>query len=251
LRLKRFNEVNLVLSGGAARGIAHLGVLQALKEKGIKVKRVSGVSAGAIVAVLLGAGYEPLEILKLVKEVRWLNLFKFKPPGLGFIGWEKARSFFNELVAAKRLEELSLPVNLCAVDLLEGKPLYFSEGPLPELLFASCAIPGVFEPVRYRRRLLVDGGLMNNLPVEPLEGYPEPVLCVDVLPVSKEKRVNNYFQLIIRSFFLAVRANSEKRRRYCDFLVEPPVLSFSPLDVRKADELFKVGYEAALKALPD
>jgi len=246
--LKRFKEVNLVLSGGAARGIAHIGVLKALEDLGVKVKRLSGVSAGAIVSVFYGAGYSPEEMLKLVEEVSWLKLFKFKTPKWGLIGWEKAEAFLKETLRVERFEELRLPVSLCAVDLHRGKPLYFSRGELLPALFGSCAIPGIFEPVRYGDYLLVDGGVMNNLPVEPLEPFSEPLLCVDVLPVSEEKNIRGLLHVLIRSFFLAVRSNSEKRRRFCSLLIEPPVEGFSPTDVKKARQLFEAGYEATLKA---
>ncbi len=249
--MKKFKEVSLVLSGGAAKGIAHIGVLKALEELGIEVKRLSGTSAGAIVSVFYAYGYSPPEMMEILEGVNWLKLFKLKPPKFGLIGWERAGTFLKSYIKVGRIEELGKPVSLCAVDLYTGRPLYFSEGELEPLLFGSCAIPGIFEPVRYGDYLLVDGGIMNNLPVEPCEEYEEPIICVDVLPITKEEKIRNIFDVLVRSFFLAVRSNSERRRKHCDLVITPDLSDISPLDVRKAKEIFLRGYLDTLRVLKD
>lgn len=249
--MKRFREVSLVLSGGAAKGIAHIGVLKALEELGIKVNRLSGTSAGAIVAVFYSYGYSPEEMLEILEEINWLKLFKFKPPRIGLIGWEKAQNFLKEYIPVNRLEELRKPTTLCTVDLYSGRPLYFSKGDLVPILFGSCAIPGIFEPIRYGDYLLVDGGIMNNLPVEPCEEFDEPIVCVDVLPITQERKVRNLFEVLVRSFFLAVRSNSERRRKHCDLVITPELGDFSPLDVKKAKEIFMRGYKDTLRVFKE
>lgn len=247
--MKNFKKVNLVLSGGAAKGIAHIGVLKALEELGIEVKRLSGTSAGAIVSVFYAYGYSPGEMMEILENINWLRLFKLKPPRYGLIGWERAHTFLKKYIKVEKLEELNKPVSLCAVDLYTGQPLYFSKGELAPLLFGSCAIPGIFEPVRYGGYLLVDGGIMNNLPVEPCEEYEEPILCVDVLPITREEKIRNIFDVLVRSFFLAVRSNSERRKKYCDLVITPDMSDISPLDVRKAKEIFLRGYLNTLRVL--
>lgn len=249
--MKNFKEVNLVLSGGAAKGIAHIGVLKALEELEIGVKRLSGTSAGAIVSVFYAYGYSPDEMMEILESVNWFRLFKLKPPRYGLIGWERAYAFLKNYIKVEKIEELKKPVSLCAVDLYTGRPLYFSKGELAPLLFGSCAIPGIFEPVRYSNYLLVDGGIMNNLPVEPCEEYEEPILCVDVLPITREEKIRNIFDVLVRSFFLAVRSNSERRKKYCDIVISPDLSDFSPLDVRKAREIFLKGYQDTLRVLKD
>ncbi len=249
--MKSFKEVSLVLSGGAAKGIAHIGVLKALEELNIKVKRLSGTSAGAIVAVFYAYGYSPDEMMEILESINWFRLFKLKAPRYGLIGWERAYTFLRKYIAVEKLEELKKPVNLCAVDLYAGKPLYFSEGELAPILFGSCAIPGIFEPVKYKNYLLIDGGVMNNLPVEPCEKFREPIVCVDVLPITKERKIKNIFDILVRSFFLAVRSNSDKRRNHCDLVITPDLTDYTPLDVRKAKEIFLRGYEDTLRVFKD
>ncbi len=247
--MKNFKEVSLVLSGGAAKGIAHIGVLKALEELNIKVKRLSGTSAGAIVSVFYAYGYSPEDMLEILESVNWFKLFKLKAPRLGLIGWERAHKFLMEYIKAERLQELKKPVSLCAVDLYTGKPIYFSEGELAPILFGSCAIPGIFEPIRYKNYLLIDGGIMNNLPVEPCEKHKEPIICVDVLPITSEEKIKNIFDVLVRSFFLAVRSNSDRRKKLCDLVITPELTNYTPLDVKKAREIFLRGYKDTLRVL--
>jgi len=128
-------------------------------------------------------------------------------------------------------QELKKPVSLCAVDLYTGNSLYFSQGELAPILFGSCAIPGIFEPVRYQDYLLVDGGIMNNLPVEPCEKFKEPIVCVDVIPITQQEKIKNMLDVLVRSFFLAVRSNSERRKKHCDVVITPDLFNYTPLDV--------------------
>ncbi|GAB6066574.1 patatin-like phospholipase family protein [Aquifex pyrophilus] len=249
--MRKFEEINLVLSGGAAKGIAHIGVLKAINELGIRVRALSGVSAGAIVSVFYASGYSPEGMFSLLKRVNWLKLFKFKPPLKGLIGWEKAIRFLEEVLPYRRIEKLEIPTYICATDLYSGRALYLSEGSLIPALLGSCAIPGIFEPVEYKNYLLVDGGIVNNLPVEPFQESGIPTVCVDVLPIEPEKDIKNILHILLRSFFLAVRSNSEKRKEFCDLVIVPELEEFTPLDVRKADQIMERGYIKALEVLSE
>ncbi len=242
-------RVNLVLSGGAARGIAHIGVIKALEDLGFKIKALSGSSAGAIVAVFYAYGYSPEDMLCLVKETRWLGLFRPKIPRSGLFSLSKSEKYLRGLIKVERIEELSKKVFICATDLLSARPLYFNKGEIFPVLLGSCALPGIFEPVHYSKYVLVDGGVMNNLPVEPFERYRTPKIGVDVNPVEKIKNTGNIVNVLVRSFFLAVRSNVDKRKELCDLVITPDIVSFSPLDVRRADELYRLGYEKALRLL--
>ena len=242
-------RINLVLSGGAARGIAHIGVLKAVEELGFKVNALSGVSAGAIVSVFYSQGYSPEEMLELVKKTRWLSLFTPKIPRSGLFSLKRAEKLLNELIDVDRIENLPKRVYICTTDLLSAKALYFHRGELVPILLGSCALPGIFEPVKYHRYVFIDGGIMNNLPVEPFERYKTPKVGVDVNPVEEVNRVGNIVGILMRSFFLAVRSNIDKRKELCDLVITPDIVGFSPLDVRKADELYKLGYQKAMKSL--
>lgn len=244
-------RVNLILSGGAARGIAHIGVIKALEDMGFKVRALSGSSAGAIVAVFYAYGYTPEEMLDMVKETRWLTLFTPRIPRSGLFSFSRAEKLLKKLLRTERLEDLGRKVYVCVTDFLSARSLYMSKGDLAPILLGSCALPGVFEPVRYRDYVFVDGGVMNNLPVEPFEKLKTPKVGVDVNPVERVEKVGGVVNVLLRSFFLAVRSNADKRRELCDVVITPDILSYSPLDVRKADDLYRLGYEKTVEKMRD
>lgn len=242
-------KVVLALSGGAARGVAHIGVLKALEEAGFEISALSGSSAGALVAAFYGSGYTPEDMLKIVKEIRWFSVLRPTFPRRGFISWKRAEEVLRDLLSVDRIEDLRLPVFICATDLLTARSVYFQEGDLVPILLGSCALPGIFEPVRYGDYLLIDGGVMNNLPVEPLVGFKGIKVGVDVNPIEDVEDVKGIFRVILRSFFLAVRSNVEARKDLCDLVIVPNLIRFSPLDIGKAEEIFRVGYEETIKTV--
>ncbi len=242
-------RVNLVLSGGMARGIAHIGVLKALGELGIEVKALSGVSAGAIVSVFHAVGYTPEEMVKILKNTRWLSIFRLKVPRRGLFSLKRAERELRKYIDYEYLEELPLKVHICATDFLEGKPVYFSEGELFPILLGSCALPGVFEPVKYKSYLLVDGGIVNNLPVEPFRKSKLKLIGVDVNPTNRVKRARGIVHILARSFLLAVRSNVDKRKEACDVVIVPDIAEFSPLDINKIDQLYELGYRKTIEEM--
>ena len=244
-------HINLVLSGGAARGVAHIGVLKAAEEVGLDINAISGSSAGALVGVFYAEGYSPKEMLNVVKRTRWLRLFRPRISRRGLFSLSKAEAYFRRFVDKERVEELGKRVFICCTDLLSARPIYFSEGELLPVVLGSCALPGIFEPVSYGDYLLIDGGVMNNLPVEPLQSLKGLKIGVDVNPVEKVNSPGNIVNILLRSFFLAVRSNVESRRDACDVVIVPDIFGYSPLDIGSADELFAIGYEAGIKVFRD
>jgi len=242
-------RVNLVLSGGAARGIAHIGAIKAFEELGIKIKALSGSSAGALVAVFYASGYTPEEMLSLVKRTRWITLFRPRIPRKGLFSLSNAEKKLRNLIEVDRIEDLPVKTFVCVTDFLKAKPLYFDRGDLIPILLGSCALPGIFEPVTYKDFVFIDGGVMNNLPVEPFERYKTLKVGIDVNPIEEVEDVGNIVNVLLRSFFLAVRSNVDKRKELCDVVITPDILSYSPLDVRKADDLFRLGYEKTLRVM--
>ncbi|MFN3814374.1 MAG: patatin-like phospholipase family protein [Aquificaceae bacterium] len=242
-------RVKLVLSGGAARGIAHIGVLKALEELGVDVIRVSGVSAGALVGAFYCSGYTPEEMLKIVKSKDWLKTIRPRVPKYGLFSFSRAERFLREHLEIERIEQLTKKLYICVLDIKSGKTFYFDSGELYPLLLGSCALPGIFEPVRYRDHLLVDGGITNNLPVEPLLNTEGLLVGVDVNPTNSMENVRSIAHIIIRSFLLAVRSNVDKRKELCHIIIEPKLQGFSTIDLWKADELYKAGYIEAKRVI--
>ena len=238
-------QIGLALSGGGARGIAHLGVLAAFDELQLPVAQLAGVSSGAIASAFYAAGFSPREILRLLMST---NVFRLTRPAFsrfGLLHLDAVEQLLaRHLGTALRFEDLSRPLTLVATDLMAGESVYFSTGPLLPPLLASSAVPIVYRPVEYQGRQLVDGGLLNNLPVEPLLGRSEMrVVGVNCNPINSEARIPNFRRLIERTLHLAINANTASRKSQCHLLLEPPELRhYRPLGYRRGPELFDIGY---------
>ena len=241
--------LGLALSGGGARGIAHLGVLAALEELQLPVARLAGVSSGAIASVFYAAGFPPREILRLLLAT---NVFRLTRPAFSRFGLLRLDAveqlLARHLGSSINFEDLRLPLTLVATDLMAGESVYFSAGPLLPPLLASSAVPIIYRPVEYQGRQLVDGGLLNNLPVEPLLGHAGlRVVGVHCNPINPQARIPNFRRLIERTLHLAINANTAARKSQCHLLLEPPALRhFRPLGYKRGPELFDIGYRYAL-----
>lgn len=170
------HHLNMALSGGGARGIAHLGVLAALDELGLPVGALAGASSGAIAATFYAAGFAPREVLKLLQNTSIPRLTRPVFGRNGLLGLEAvgqllARHLGDNLC----FEDLQRPLTLVATDLEAAESVYFNAGPLLPPLLASSAVPILYRPIEYQGRRLVDGGLLNNLPVEPLLPWARPL----------------------------------------------------------------------------
>ncbi len=240
--------MSLAFSGGGARGIAHLGVLAALDELALPVGRLAGVSSGAIAGAFYAAGFAPREILRLLLGTNITRLTRPVFSRHGLLGLDAVEHLLGKhLGATLTFEDLRLPLTLVATDLVAGESVYFSQGPLLLPLLASSAVPILYRPVQYQGRLLVDGGLLNNLPVEPLLGHAGPVVGVHCNPINPEARLPTLRRVVERTLQLAINANTAARKVQCALLLEPPQLyNYRPLDYRKAAELFEVGYRYTL-----
>lgn len=242
-------RVGLALSGGGARGIAHLGVLKAFDELGIKISMISGVSSGAIAGVLYAAGFTPDQILSLIKE---LSVFKIVRPAFGKVGLmhleEVEKLYIRHLGAGITFEDLNIPVVVSTTEMNEGVTAYFSSGELIKPLLASSAVPILYHPILFQGKLLSDGGLINNLPVEPLFENCDVKIAVHVNPINHQAQVTTIRAMVERTVLLAINNNVKLRMHMCDMLIEPQELKYYRLtNFRKADELFNIGYEHAMK----
>ncbi len=238
-------RIGIVLSGGAVRGFAHIGVLMALEEKGIIPQYVSGTSAGSIIGAFYCAGYTPSQLFEIAEEINFLahirpnivpkkSLFKI-------VNLDKT---LKKYIKQTNIEDLPKPFFVGISNLSDGVPEYWDKGDITTALLCSSSLPFFFEPVCVNGKLYVDGGLMNNLPVEPLIDKCDYIIGVEVNPLWKEKNLNNIVSISLRSFYLAIRSNIEVRKRYCNVFIQPPSLSKIGLfELWKWKEAVKIGYE--------
>jgi len=174
--------IGISLSGGGARGIAHIGVLQALLENGIRPQIFSGSSAGALVGLFYSAGYSPAEIMDVVKKSSLFKIFGF---GIGTSGLSDL-SYLEKLIIEKiphnRFEQLPIPFYAAASNITDGFCEYFNTGLLSQVVVASCSIPLVFKPARFNNKTYIDGGFFDNLPIKPIRPLCEKLIAVNVNP---------------------------------------------------------------------
>jgi NTE family protein len=243
-------KTGIVLSGGAARGFAHAGVLQALNEEGIFPDVVSGVSAGAIVGAFYCAGYNPEEILKLFSEKGMLNLVKPSMPKHGFFKMTGLEELLEEHIPAKTFEELNIPLYITATNFHTGQPQYFHSGLLAQCVVASSSIPIVFLPTIIDQVAYLDGGLVDNLPIEPIRGRCEQIIGVHVNPIGYVDQLEGMSKIAERAFHLAVGGNLDRKIPQFDIFIEPMALrNYGLMDVKKGKEMFGIGYRETKKIL--
>jgi NTE family protein len=242
-------KIGLALSGGGIRGISHLGVLKALSEHNIPIAHISGTSSGAITGVFFAAGYHPDEILELIMKSKIVKLLRPTISKFGFLKMDLLQKLFDEHLPVKTFEELQIPVTVSATLLENAQTHYFSSGPISGPLLAASCVPIMFKPVEINGKLYMDGGIVNNLPVEPLL-HCDKILGSLTNPIAENFVPSSIRTMIERTLLIAVNTNTYSRREKCDYILEPEglkpmrVFSFS-----KTREIFQIGYEYTLSRM--
>jgi len=242
--MKNKIKTGLVLSGGGVRGFAHLGVMKALNEYGIYPEEISGVSAGAIMGALIADGHTPEQILAYFTEKRVLKYLDISIPKRGLLKLSGLARVLKVHLKAKTFEELNMPLHVCVSNLNNGKPEYFSKGKLLKIVLSSATIPILIIPLEINKVTYVDGGLLNNLPVEPFLDRAEKIIGIHVNPIGYRKDFNSLVKIAERCFHLSVLNNIKERKEKCNIFIEPQGLKkYGTLDVTKAEEIYNIGYK--------
>ena len=235
----------IVLSGGGARGFAHLGVLQALNEAGVFPDVISGTSAGALVGVLYCDGYTPKEILKMMNTGSRLNFMRPALPRYGVLQISGIVKILEQNLRAKNFSDLKIPLYVAATDLNHGLIKYFSEGELLNPVIASASIPVLFNPVIINDIHYVDGGVMDNMPIHPIENDCRFMIGSFVNPTGYISKFGSLIDIAERAFMLNMYKEALEKSGKFDLYIAPEELrSYSILDPEKAEEIFNIGYSA-------
>jgi len=243
-------KVGIVLSGGGIRGIAHLGVLKALINAGIKFSHISGTSAGSIVGAFYAAGIDPEEGLQIFMKTKLLRFIRPAVGSLGLIGIEHTSNLLKTFFPDDKIENLNIPLTIAATNFSEGKLVYFSKGPLIRAIQASCCLPGIFRPIMIDGQMYVDGGILNNFPVEPLLNNCDFIIgssCNHLKPVSS---ITNITGLMGRAGLMTINKDMEQKAAFCNLLIEPKGMGeISTFDMKKAETIYWLAYEETLKTI--
>lgn len=237
-------KIGLALSGGGARGFAHLGVLKALEEFDVKIDCLSGTSAGSIVGAFYAHGYTPEETLEILVGAGILKSVRPAWSWTGLLSLDGFKETLRKHLPGNSFESLKRPLTIAATEIRLGKIVYFSEGELIPAIIASSSIPAIFDPVHYRDNVYIDGGVLDNLPVRPLVGKCDFIIGVHSNAIGEKFDIKSAKEVTVRSLLMAINVNTSISKTHCNIVIEPPDLgSYSPLDISKARELFDIGYQ--------
>lgn len=247
------DSLGLALGGGAVHGAAHVGVLRALAELGLKPDRISGTSIGAMVAALYAFGVPLDEIEDSARSLKWMDISRLRWGNLGLLSNEGiADVLHRHIPKGARLEEAQIPLTVVAVDIANGEKCLLSEGDLVSAVAASTAIPGIFAPVRQGDRYLVDGGLLENVPVSPLrQAGVDRIIAVDLSAKESLRPPEGLLDVITNAVSLMIKTTSRQYLDEVDLIIAPEIDGISAVDVAEIPRLIDIGYDAARSALVD
>jgi NTE family protein len=246
-------RIGLALGGGFARGIAHAGVLDVFEKNGIPIHCIAGVSAGSIVAAAYASGVAPAEIAQAGCHLRFGDLGSWTLCRIGFMASERMKRFLERLLKRYRFEEMHIPLGMIATDLCAGQPVAFRDkGDVFMPIRASCAYPGLFQPVRHEGRLLVDGAVTMEIPALLARQLGATRVISVYLPAQSEARPPRHvFEVVNRCFQILHERSEEGWRAASDLVIAPEVREVAWDGFGCGPELLKAGQEAALAALPE
>jgi len=246
-------KIGLALGAGGAKGLAHIGVLQVLREAEIPIHLLAGASIGAVIGASFAAGADPSLMAKLAVNLNQSFFIDVSLPKLGLLKGDKVTEIIRLLAHNKTFAQLDIPLAVVATDIERGQRVVIKEGDVATAVRASASIPGIFKPVRYNDCLLVDGAVMERLPVTVLkEMGADYIIGVDVKSWAAERlEVNNIYEVIMQSIEVLENEVCRKYLELADFLICPNVSKIGTLEFSKAEECIAIGRQAALAKVED
>lgn len=241
-------KIGLALGGGVARGLAHIGVLQALTDLGIEVDMIAGTSSGSIIGALFAAGYPPNGIAEVARGTVWRDLGHLVVPRHSLLGADRLERRLEMLLRGQSFADLRLPFAAICTDLYSAEKVVVNSGPVSPAVRASCSMPGIFPPVEWEDKLLVDGGTVENVPVPTVrEMGADFVIGVDLYAdIAKVQQVEGIMGVLMRNFEIIHRFHSQADSQQADIRIEPRLAGESLIDLSRVDTYIKVGFEAAM-----
>lgn len=244
-------KIGLTLGGGAAKGLAHIGVLKAFHKKKQEIHCISGVSVGALIASYFAFGKKFNELDELADILNAKSIVNFRPSKLGLINTDAIRDIIIKDLGDVLIEDARIPLAIGATDIETGECVIFHEGSLAKAVCASVAIPGIVEPVQYQNRFLVDGGISKNILVQVLEDMgAKKTIAVDLNGVTNYEKIENVMDVIGNAIDIAIDLNTKHELQKADAVISLDLSDYSRLDnSHKIDEVIEKGYQAALNIL--
>src|SRR5438093_1581399 len=244
--------VGLALGEGFARGFAHLGVLQVLEQNHVPISHIAGSSVGSILGAAYASGAPLARIIATCRTLRLRDIARWRVSRLGLASNQRLGSLIERVFESRQFEDLRIPLAVVATDLTSGEPVVFTQGNLVDAIRASCAFPGLFEPVEIGTRCLADGGLVAPVPTRAArELGATTVIGISVgMQDGHRGAPTNIFQVVSRAVSAAQKHQLEVWERHADLVLRPDVQSLAWDDFHRAEEAIAAGAAAACRALP-
>lgn len=245
-------KIGLALGSGSAKGFAHIGVLKALEENNIEVDIISGCSAGALIGGLYCSGLTPLQLERIATKVETKDWVDLTIPKNGVIKGKKIEKMIKKLTDNKSIEELDKQFIAVSTDLRNSQRYIFDSGPLNEAIRSSISIPGVFEPVRTDGMLLVDGAVLERVPVSILKDMDlDFIIGVNLGFTDLDQDKTNIFDVIIQSVELLTEQAMREKELDAEVTIEPNLRSIGPTRFDLANESISIGYKSTIDKIDD
>lgn len=248
-------KVALVLGGGAFHGMAHVGVIKVLEDAGIPMELIVGTSAGSMAGALY-ADYPHIDsLIPLVKNTTEKSVFDFSlfRSREGFISGKKLQSYLAKNLHVTQIEQTQIPYVAVTTDIEAGKSVALAAGPIGPSVNASCAIPGIFEPVKMYGTTFIDGGVLDAVPADIAKQYhPGLIIAVDVMAnFNTSPPLENYKKVFERAYSVAAHAVKEQKIKAADIVISPDLTGIPLMSSKDNEQMYQAGLDAANKALPN
>ncbi|MGG2064730.1 patatin-like phospholipase family protein [Bacillus sp. S14(2024)] len=239
-------KIGLALGSGGAKGFAHVGVIKVLREAGIPIHMIAGSSMGALIGTFYAAGSNVDRLYRLATVFKRKYYLDFTVPKMGFITGKRVKDMIKMFTYNKKLEELDIPTAVVATDILNGEKVIFTQGSIADAVRASISVPGIFVPEKINGRLLVDGGVIDRIPVSVVKKLgADIVIAVDVSPIKVNGEVTSIYDVIMQSIEIMQHELVVNRQIASDLMMHPAVEQFSSRAFTNIEDIIRVGEEEA------
>lgn len=249
MKLKTNDQIGLALGGGAVLGAVHIGILKAFEEDNITIKCMAGTSIGSLIGALFAFGNSAHDIEVIISEQGWLDISSVSFNRMGFLSNEKLGQLISKNTDNKTFEETQIPLAIVACDIVSGDKVVITKGSVSDAVMASTCVPGIFKPITIGDNVLVDGGIVENIPISPLKEFGcDKIVGIDLTNV-KNIKPKNMFDVLMNTMNITQKNAALIQRDHADIVIAPDLTSFNIVDIKQIPALIKIGYEHAKKII--
>ncbi|MFO8035363.1 MAG: patatin-like phospholipase family protein [Anaerolineales bacterium] len=241
-------KVGLALGGGGVLGAAHIGVLKAVEELDIPIHYIAGTSIGALISALYAFGYNWQAIETITEDLNWLNASELSLSQFGILSNDKIGELITKNIGEATFVQADIPLAMIATDIYNGEKVILQEGSVSRAVMASTCVPGLFNPIEVNNKILVDGGIVENVPISPLQEMgAEYLIGVALGTGSAREKPENIIDVLLRSFYFSIEAATKLHTKKAHLLIQPDLASFNLISTQQTPALINVGYKEAKK----